>query len=631
MADYIAASDDIRSSFSVTGEELVSRLRKELGFGMFVQAQDEVIAAAMQRDFVQAARLLPQVLPFLIDSTKRLREQGWATSFDVLRGGPLAAAALYPNEDVDRMLADIAADPATPDPAVHQKMLLLRKAMVAAAKALQEEGGPATKARIRERAGVTDGRLLSRALDWLVKAGLMFEVNGEYSTQGRPAPSAPPVDILSVAASVSVSAMSATLIHLLDYPRVAGPDTYVSSPPQLALPGVAIPLTVNDLVPTPMDLRPAGTARIAMTAGTTWLLTYKQPASALARLWTATIMGASGNLLRVLPLPAPVQSWSAGPDRNWVSVLSDDLHLRVYREGGELVTEIPLGRVPEISIRLAAGGAPWQLRVADHDLATGRTLVTFDDAVWLLGGDSRARWGVRVPEKAYPSGAWKPDEVPAAVRRLAVELGLPADLTAREAISYLSANGIVADHSAAANDGDGFSVEPRNPAAELLEELGELTLDRIESGRLTSTGATISTAYALNVDLNDDGEVARLWNTDSTLKTLSEQDRSRVGTTRRAIVEVTDDVFTSGAAVPARVGDRSGAPSPAHVLAIAAGDVVAGHGWIARLDGALLTVVSGQDRNTRTYQLPKKPSALVRHGSQLRVHIGAKHALIPLR
>ncbi|WP_143757127.1 hypothetical protein, partial [Clavibacter michiganensis] len=62
---------------------------------------------------------------------------------------------------------------------MHQKMLLLRKAMVAAAKALQEEGGPATKARIRERAGVTDGRLLSRALDWLVKAGLMFEVNGE--------------------------------------------------------------------------------------------------------------------------------------------------------------------------------------------------------------------------------------------------------------------------------------------------------------------------------------------------------------------------------------------------------------------------------------------------------------------
>jgi hypothetical protein len=160
--------------------------------------------------------------------------------------------------------------------------------------------------------------------------------------------------------------------------------------------------------------------------------------------------------------------------------------------------------------------------------------------------------------------------------------------------------------------------------------LGEITPDRIESGRLNSTGATVSTGYGLNVDFDNDGQVTRLWNTASTLNTLAEHGRRRIGATDNAIVEVTDDIVLTGATVPVRVGDRTGAPSPVHELATAAGDTIAGPGWVARLDGLILTVVGDHDRTPRTYQLPKKPSALVRHGNHLRAHIGAKHALIPL-
>lgn len=636
--NQIVDDDDIRLHFHLHTDTMMSQLQRHARWdemSQFYEAQDAVVSAAARRDFAEAARHLPAVLPSLIDIAKKMRAQGSAAmTFDVLRGGSVAAAALHPNDDVDQMFASIAADPATPDPDVHKKMLTLRGTMAAVAKALQDEDGLATKNRIRDCAGITDGRLLNQALTWLVKAGLLFEAAGGYSTTGRPAPTSRPVDITPMQPAPATAPVPAALVHLLDHPRVAGPDTYAAERPQAALPVSPTSVQVADLMATPTDLRPAGTAKIAVTAGTTWLLTYKHPAGAPARQWTATIYGQAGNPLRTVTLPAPVQSWSAGPDRDWVSILGDDLHLTVYRETGDRLTDIRLDQLPEVTDRLRNGGAGWQVRVADHDITTGRTLVTFEDSVWMLDHGGQTTWGARVPEKVYPSGAWKPDEVPPEVRRRAVQLGLPEDLTAREAISYLSANDLIpAPFGTGRGVGDraGSTVARLEPGAELAEHLGEITPDRIEVGRLTHTGATISTRYALNADFDNDGQVTRLWNTAGTLNTLAEHGRRRIGATGRAIVEVTDHIVLTEATVPARVGDRSGSPSPVHDLATAAGDTIAGPGWVARLDGPTLTVVTDHDRTPRTYQLPKKPSALVVQENHLRAHIGAKHALIPLR
>ena len=622
-ADETAANEDLRWLISADPERHLQRLRNEQVRSPESEAatfEASLSVALRQRDYREAARLLPGVLARVPDIWTLVAEQPGMNQFESLSPGALAAAALFPDEQTDRALEAISTMEVSPNVAAFAKMLDLRKAAQAVLAAVSD--GPLPRDVLRSRSDLV-GRTYSNAVQWLQKAALITEAHGIITAGGTPPASAPPVEQdTPEPVAVSEGGVPVRLVDLNDFPRAAGDSQGATARPErLTLERVPDPVSPATFVPTAPAERPAGQAQVLVTAHTTWLLTWKQPPAEPRRVWSAAVHGRDGAVQQHLVLPAPVRSWVAGPDRDWVCQLDEDHHLRVYREGGDLLTDVHLSAIPEVG---AAVTAAYPVR-ADFDVTTDRLLVTAGAEVWMLTPGAEP-WGRRMPAKVYPSGGWGPGETPARVRALAKRFGLREDLTAREAVSHLDALGLTSRDETVVWPQDATNPTFTVPAAEFHMHLGEITPDAIYAARLTRTGATVSTRYGLNVDFNTVGDVERLCWTDGTLRTLAEDGASRIGATAHAVVRVADDVITTSGC--GEVAAAAEALNPVHEVAEVEGEPVAGPGWVAAVSGPILTVVNTESGLVRAHQLPKKPSAFLRAGGTIRVHVGTKHTVL---
>ncbi|WIB65682.1 hypothetical protein [Curtobacterium sp. MCBD17_040] len=588
-------------------------------FALFAKVEMPLVTALAERRYADAAQLLMPSLELALPPYSTSGGSGIAMVPEALSSRGLAAAALYPNEQVDALLRRISSAENSPQVSAYSKMLDLRAAMRAVLTAVA--AGVSARKEVQAQAGL-DGRAFVRAVQWLVKAGELFEDGATLSLHGRPPASAPPMEQQPVE-SASPSVPEPQLVDLNTLPRVLGGDTYASSRED--------PLTlarVPELVPaaafaaTPAPLRPLGQARALTTQHMAWLLTYKQSASERRRQWTASLIDRNGNPLRPLTLPAPLRSTVSGLDRDWVCIVDDDLHLRVYREGGELIVDVGLRqRMPNLPADLD----PWTVR-ADYDVRTDRFAVVVRDTVWVGDESGRVLWGRRVPGKVYPSGSWAAGQTPSTVRVVASHLGLRNDLTAREAVSYLESEGLTDRRAALAGT---------SPARVLHEHLGEVTPDAIMEVRFTADRLlTVSTKYGLNVDLTVDGDAARLWDTGDALRVLVDDGTSRTSVTRTAVVRVAGEVIVTGSGngngMTAAASTAALRPDPTYEIADVLGEAVAGDGWVARTEGTTVSIVDTSSGAVAAYLLPKKPSAVVPTPDGLRVHVGAKHTVLPL-
>ncbi|MGW8431148.1 hypothetical protein ACWGJ9_08490 [Curtobacterium citreum] len=621
-ADEAAGSDDTKFYATVMRPEWlrdrVEQLRRESLFTAAVVGGGALEQALRERRYPEAARLLPEALASTLDvlATTNL---AWNT-MPALTPAAIAVAALHPDEQVDAMFARLSALPNTPNVGAYSRVLDLRQSMRALLAAM---AASPDRAAVKAASGL-DGRAFTNTAQWLVKAGAI----DDDGVTLRPATGAPateaPTEQEPEPSGYRLPADPPQLIDLNESPRVAGPDMYDPQPVAAAL--SRVPEAGPALLPTPPTLRPAGQARLVGTRHTTWLLTMKRPVAELRPVWTATVFDAAGAPQAQVVLPAPATSWTAGPDRDWVCVVDEDAHLRVYREGGELIVDVDLGEVADDRRSHFIGFRP----LADYDVTDDRLLVVSGPNVWLLRPDGDG-WALRVPPKVYPSGSWPRGATPPAVAKLATRFGLREDLTTGEAVSHLAALGMTDRDVAISWPSEASRPTYRIPAARFHDHLGLITDDHIRAARLTRSGATISTSYGLNVDVADGVEVLRLWATPGTLTTLSEGAGSRVGVVSDAVVSVADDIVTvTGSSTGTDVALVGSQPSPVHDVAAADGEALALPNHVIRVSGSSVHIVNTGTGVARTYPLPKKPSAVVRAGDHVRVHVGAKHAEVPL-
>ncbi len=596
----------------------VEALRADAGFrtaGMTYERLDQTLR---ERRYGEAAQLLPEALSAVLDilATENL---GWK-AFPALTPAAITVAALFPNETVDEMYRRLAALPNTPNVGAYSRVLGLRRDMQSVLSAVD---GVADRSAVKVASGL-DGRAFTNTVQWLAKAGALDD-DGVTLRPATGAPATePPEEQEARPSGYRLPAALPPLLDLNEHPRVAGPDMYDKQPGVTAL--SRVPEPTPQLMPTPQPLRPAGQARMLGTKHCTWLLTAKRPTAEIRPVWTAAVFDRHGTPRGTVTLPAPAKSWTAGPDRDWVCIADEDEHLRVYREAGELIIDVDLGEVARGRRSHLLGLLPF----ADFDVTDDRLLITSGPNVWLLHPDGSG-WGLRIPPKVYPSGAWQEGATPPPVRRLAQQLGLREDLTTGEAVSHLAALGMTDRDVAVHWPADAPKPKYLKPAAKLHEHLGLITDDNIAAARLTSAGVTVSTRYGLNADISNDGTVARLWTTFGTLTTLSEQSGSRAGVVADAVVSVADGIVTvNPAGTRADIALNGAGPSPVHETAAADGDPLPLPEHVIRVSSSSIHIVNTITGTARTYPVPKRPSAVVRAGDHLRIHVGAKHAQVPL-
>jgi hypothetical protein len=620
-ADDVARNANLRSFAEANpawlGQQM-QRLRTLEANTLVIASDGQLMVLLRQRQYAEAARLLPAALTYFISWLSH-QETVPAGPFEALSPPALAAAALHPDEQTDALLARISEAWNSPSVGAHSRVVTLRENMRAV---LAAAAGSADRAAVRTTSGL-DGRAFTNTVQWLVKAGVIAD-DGETLRPATGAPAtAPPTEQTPVPSGFRLPDEVPQLIDLNTHARVAGPDLYDRRQLPLALSRVPEPAPA--LHPTPQSLRPAGQAQMLGTKHSTWLLTRKRPVAEFRAVWSAAVFDQSGKPVATVPLPAPVKSWTAGADRDWVCLLDEDEHLRVYREGGELIIDVDLVGVYD-GHRDFVG---YPLR-ADYDVTDDRLLVSAGALFWLLHPDGSG-WGRRMPPKVYPSGSWPRGQTPENVRRLAKRLQLREDLTTGEAVSHLAALGLTDRDVAVQWPADAESPTYLRPAAALHDELGIITDDSIYDARLTHAGVTVSTAYGLNADVTTAGEVSRLWTTAGSMTTLRETAGGRVGVTAEAVVSVTDSIVTVGESLGSGAVARSEAgPSPVHETAAADGEPLPLPSHIVRVSGGSVHIVNTGTGTARTYPVPKKPSATVRAGDHLRIHVGAKHAEVPL-
>ncbi|WIE81519.1 hypothetical protein [Curtobacterium sp. MCSS17_016] len=620
-ADEVARNGNLRSFAEANPAWLgkqMERLRTLETKALVVAGDEQLMVLLWQRRYAEAARLLPGALTYF-SSWLSNQEAVPAGPFDALSPAALAAAALHPEEETDALLAKISEAPNSPAVGAHSRVLTLRDNMKAVLAAAAESADRASV----KAASRLDGRAFSNTVQWLVKAGVLTD-DGKTLRPATDAPAtAPPTEQTPIPSGFRLSDEEPLLIDLNTHPRVAGPDMYDS--PQFSVALSRVPEPAPTFLPTPQMLRPAGQARMLGTKHTTWLLTMKRPVAEFRSVWTAAVFNRDGKPQATVPLPAPVKSWTVGADRDWVCLLDEDEHLRVYREGGELIVDVNLVGVYDGN----QNALEYPLR-ADYDVTDDRLLMSAGSHLWLLHPDGSG-WGRRMPPKVFPSGAWPRGATPAKVRRLAKQLRLREDLTTSEAVSHLAAIDLTERSVAVRWSSDAGKPAHLRLAASLHDELGVITDDSIYEARLTRDGVTVSTAYGLNADVTTAGEVSRLWTTVGSMTTLGEAAGGRVGVTADAVVSVTDSILTVGPPSDGTTVARSEAsPTPVHETAGARGEPLPLPNHIVRVTGGSVHIVNTSTGTARTYPVPKKPSAVVRAGDHLRIHVGAKHAEVPL-
>ena len=621
-AEEAAANEDVKFYATVRRpewlQERVLKLRREVRRDEGAEAEHLLEMTLWERQYPEAARLLPEVLTATLDLLADVNV-GW-NALPALTPAALAVAALHPYEQVDAMYARLAALPNTPNVGAYSRVLGLRQDMQSVLAAATESSN---RDAVKKAAGL-DGRAFTNTVQWLVKAGALTD-DGVTLRPGAVTPAtAAPQEQAVAHSGYRLPETPPTLVDLNEHPRVAGPDMYDRPPTVTAL--SRVPEPAPPLIATPQPLRPAGQAQMLGTKHTTWLLTMKRPTAEIRSKWTASVFDRAGRPLTEVTLPAPAKSWTASPDRDWVCIVDDDEHLRVYREGGDLITDVDLAEVTDGRRNHLLG---FRL-LADYDVTDDRLLLTSGPNAWLLHPDGTGS-GLRMPPKVYPSGAWQRGATPPQVSRLAKQLGLREDLTTSEAVSHLASLGLTDREVAVDWPADAPQPKYRKPAAKLQEQLGLITDDSISAARLTRDGFTVSTGYGLNADVANDGSVTRLWMTFGALTTLHEGPGARVGVTAEAVVTVSDDIVTlERSASGTDVARTEAGPSPAHELAAADGDHIALPEHVVRVSGSSVHIVNIDTGSARTYPVPKKPSAIVRAGDHVRIHVGAKHAEVPL-
>lgn len=619
-ADDAAGNEDVKFYATVVKpgwlQDRVDKLRREIGYTATALGSELLEQTLRERRYDEAAQLLPEALSSTLDLLTTIN-LGW-NSLPALTPAAIAVAALYPDEKTDALFARLAALPNSPNIGGYSRLLDLRQNMKAL---LAVVDGETRRTQAKAAAGL-DGRAFTNAVQWLVKAGVLDD-DGETLRPATGAPATtPPEEQTPTLSGYRLPEAIPTLIDVNQYPRIPGPDMYDERPQTAML--SRVPEPALPLLPTPQGLRPTGQAQLLGTKHTTWLLTMKRPTAELRPVWTASVFGRDGKPRGTVTMPAPVKSCSAGADRDWVSVVDEDEHLRVYREGGELIVDVDLTAVMGDRRPQVTGH---RMR-ADYDVTDDRLLLSVGANCWLLRPDGSGQ-GWSTPPKVYPSGAWRRGETPPKVSRLAKRLGLRSDLTTGEAVSHLAARGLTDRNVAVRWSENANAPTYVEPAAQLHDALGLITDDTISEVRLTRDGFTICTYYGLNADITNDGSVVRLWMTVGPLTTLSESSGSRVGVTFDSVISVAGDILTSGGGTDVAVADDAG-PSPAHEIVPVDGDTLSLPGHVVRVSGRDVHVVEVSTGAARTYPLPKKPSAVVRAGDHLRIHVGAKHAEVPL-
>lgn len=612
------------------GQEPLPNIARTGALERINRSQGEFYSAQSDKNYALIAQLLrkalPDVLPAMLEMSVDFGRV-YIANFP-LAGACIAAAALYPDSTVDAHFEEIAASPLSAGAVAAGAVVDLRGAMMGIGSALSAVAPRSLdRKRLRSSAGVSDGRLFARALDYLIKAGRVFATADGYSMTPdvEPFEKPRPKEVQSDRAPVEP-----TLVNLARMPRVLGVDTYSfphwrdDEPPVSAR-----TIAVEDWSRTSQDERPPGKATVGVTSSTTWLFTYSLSPSK-TQVHAATIVERDGETVRRIDLSAKPRYWVARPDREWITILDDDLTVWVYRADGELIDSVSLRTVPEVAAILREPDANvWKFRCADYDLTSRRLVITFDDSAWCLDSGGGIAWSWRMPQKPYPSGAWRGGDTPKQVRTIAVNLGLRADLTAREAAALLHE---AQRQATGKSSGTGGTVARRSPAMRIADFLGQLTPDRIETAEFVGERVLLSTSYGLNAEVEGGGEIRRLWNTRSTFHPLCRTEGALLGFVHGNFIKVADNALVrSGHRLPVRL-DTAPVPGadPTSILMSAVGAPLAGDRWVATIAENTISVASQAEWLSTAYELPSAPRAIVVLKRALRVHTNTQHTLIPL-
>lgn len=588
--------------------------------------------AVRVRDYPLAAQLLGLGLEEL--RVRALREfvSSWGVppSIPFLQGPGIAVAALYPSTKTDALFAALAEDSIlagrfnAADALEAARIVRDLWTTIAASPGLDRK-------ELRTRLQPVDGRLMGSLLDYLVKAGMVFDRAGTYSTQTpnpQPTQAAPrgfregyaidrpaPLDLLQHPEAVGVERLSESW-KAATPALVAG---QAEDPATSAVFDVDEPGTTWPLMSIPPSDRRTGKASTSVLSRTSWLLRYTRPTAALEHQYTAEIIDRQGHSLTRFDLPHPVRRVSAFPSRHHMTILDTAGDLYAYREDGELLANFNLAGTPEIQQRLAdlieepsidQQRPGTVISAIDYDPASGQLLFAIASSVWCARSDGSILWSHQLPPEPASPGSWTRESTPKKVSKAAAVLGLRPDPTPREIAAFLNLAGELEQEPATRQD---------HHIVTLRNAISFWNSEWITAAFFTETGSTICGGSGLNIDLDPAGVPIRIWTTKRAFLPLALTPAGLAGTVQGRLVTVANNAFAPSLEQTNPVAEHS-----TH----APGAVALGTS-IAAIAEQTLTVTSIENETHKSYRLPRALTAIYPTVDGIVIEMGARRALLP--
>lgn len=611
--------------------------------------------AVDSREYALAAQTLKLTLKVTGDAMQSLRSRGapLPPSIPVFESRAIFIAALYKDREVDELYEDFATSEPLSGRVDYQNLLETRAVIFRIAESLQGHGSR-NRAELRSDVDPRDGRNFARVLDWLLKGGLIHERDGRYYP-GSLASDAEPVPEESFRRLAELPTFAVP-----DLSRVPNMQNFTlpappwlkrwTPPPASAITGGATPVLTKDevLTPegtlpmdrTPLELRVEGKPRIAVLARYTWLITTKRlvgPSKTSRSV--AQIRDMTGSVARTIDVPGSARTVFSSPDRSWISILTPQKIVYVYREDGELLDVINLSDNNDLRELANLMQEPQEnvywLRAFDYDPTTQRVLYSYGDYAVVASRAGEVIHALRAPGVPEHSEDWPEQRAIGLVAETLRRLNLPPETSLRQAAAWLHSAGTVkvkrilsvqerlADVRSSSARQRKALAPPRSQKVQLARFVGPLVADPIQYARFMNGGIEISTDSGLNLAYDENGNVTRGWQTPGPAQVLTArtENGTEVAKARFNLVRIDHHVVnlagTGNDILVSRLGEH-----PDWWM-------IGGPDWLAYWTDNLLCVRYAADwQKVHAYRLPKPLTALHPEGIGIRVHVGIRNFLV---
>ncbi|HEX4402886.1 MAG TPA: hypothetical protein VHZ98_16310 [Galbitalea sp.] len=594
-----------------------------------VRDRDYQLAAQIQR--LNIAELEKNALPNF------RKEFGAVPSIPVIEAVGIAVAAMYPSADMQAAFDRLATSPELPD--FRDGGLTLRTAteMVASIRATVDEKPGLDRVQLRKAVGVADGRLFGNLVGYLVKAKLIFEREGTYSSLAKP--QALRQEKQSGFRS-GQTPNTPSMIRLWELPPIVGTesatDPWAYAPPEIgpAAPDAAVADLIVNFSGTrppwapsaiPAERRRKGKASTATMQDNTWLFRYTRPASATEDQYTAEILDRAGNSLRTITFEHAVSRTVAFSDRTTIAIVDNDACITVYRQDGELLSVLPLSGNPELETEFAAHGDDHSRRVSrvhafDVDPEEGRMLFAARNKIWCANLRGDILWSLQTPSAPRDKVGWDRATTPKEISKAAERLHVRPDNTPREIAAYLDSEGDLND-SGGLTFSIGLGRHHASAKEVLRNQLNGWSSDWVYSASLSRGRASFSTYSGLNVDVTDQGQIERMWLSPGTFHPFqSDAASTRIGQAGYNLVTLAAEAVT---------GDLSGA-DPLRVMAPFPGSAFGTEQCAVSVDGATVSVWDAKGQKVNSYRCPKPITSAYPTTNGITIEMGTAWATLPV-